>query len=128
MAKERITVTVADVKMNLSTADPDTVKRMAASLNARIKKLSARARCTKNEALLLLIMEQAEAQKKTAELIHAQQEQIFSLLAKNASLMGQADESAPYVLHENALLRENIALQRQVKELLDEIIELREQK
>ena len=125
MAKERVTVSIADVKMNLFTADPDTVRRLAASLDARVSRLCKRTKCSKNEALVMLIMEQADSQKKSSELIHSQQEQIFALLAKNASLMGHEAESALYEAPENALMRENEMLKRKNSELLDELLDLR---
>ena len=126
MAKEKISVNIADVRMNLVTSAPDEVRRMAASLDARISRLSKRARCTKNEALVMLIMEQADSQKRSAELIHSQQEQIFTLLQKNAALLGHAEESALFVAPENALMRENAKLQQKNRELLDELLELRQ--
>ena len=126
MPKEKITVTVAGVKMNLVTANAHEVRRLAASLDARINRLCKRARCSKNEALVMLTMEQADGQKKSVELIHSQQEQIFTLLAKNASLMGNAEESALYEPPENAILRENAALQQKNRELLDEILDLKQ--
>lgn len=125
MPKERVTVSIADVKMNLYTADPDTVRRLAESLNARVSRLCKRTGCSKNEALVMLIMEQADSQKKSSQLIRSQQEQIFALLEKNASLMGQAPESALYELPENALMREIALLERKNTELLDELAELR---
>ena len=125
--KEKVTVTVADVKMNLLTADPEAVQRMATSLDARVTRLVKRAKCTKGEALVMLIMEQADSQAKSAELIHSQQEQIFALMSRNAALLGHAEESAPYgEVPESALLRENARLRQKNEELLDELLALRE--
>ena len=125
MAKERITVSIADLKMNLLTADPDAVRRMVASLDARISRLAKGARCPKNNALAMLIMEQAEAQKRSAEIIRGQQEQIFSLLQKNAALSGGKLDEAAYEELENALMAENAALRRRIDELVDELAELK---
>lgn len=121
MAKERVTVNIANVRMKLLTGDPAAVERMAASLNSRIDRLAGRAGCSKNDALVMLIMEQADSQQKSAELIHSQQEQIFELLAQNAALMGNVAESAPRVPAENALLRENAVLRQKNQALLDEL-------
>lgn len=125
MTKERITVSIADLKMNLLTADPDAVRRMVASLDARISRLSKGARCPKNNALAMLIMEQAEAQKRSAEIIRGQQEQIFALLQKNAALSGGKPDEAAYEELENALMTENAALRRKIDELVDELAELK---
>ena len=127
MSKERVTVSIADVKMNLLTADPHTVSRLAESLNARVSRLCEYTKCSKDKALVMLIMEQADSQKKSSQLIRSQQEQIFALLGKNSALMGQAAESALYEPPENALLREIAVLERKNEELLDEMVELRKQ-
>ena len=126
MAKERITVTIADVKMNLRTAEPDAVKRMAESLNLRVNRICERTGCEKNHALVMIIMEQAEAQKRCAELIHEQQEQIFELVSKNSALIGQSAEIAPIERTENALMREISQLKQKNLELLDVLVALRE--
>ena len=125
MAKERITVSIADLKMNLVTADPDVVRKMAASLDSRITRLSKRARCSKNEALAMLIMEQADGQKRSSEMIRAQQEQIFDLLQKNAALSGGEMNAELYEPLENAFIAENAALRRKIDELVDELAELK---
>ena len=125
MAKERITVSIADLKMNLLTADPDAVRRMAASLDARISRLARGARCPKNNALAMLILEQAEGQKRSAEIIHGQQEQIFDLLQKNAALSGGKMDETAYEAFENALMAENATLRRKIDELVEELSELK---
>ena len=99
---------------------------MAASIDTRVKRLASIARCSKNEALVMLIMEQADSQKRSAELIHSQQEQIFDLMQKNASLLGHAEECAPFIPTENALMRENARLKQKNRELLDELLEIKE--
>ena len=57
MAKERVLISIADLKMTLLTADPDAVRKMAASIDARITRISKGAKCPKNNALAMLIME-----------------------------------------------------------------------
>ena len=125
MALERVTVEIADLKMKLVTADPEAVLKMAASLDARISKLSMHARCPKANALVMLIMEQAEGQKRSAEMIRDQQEQIFALLKKNAALSGGEVDEEAYEALENNLLAENDALRRKIDELIDELAELK---
>lgn len=124
MSREKITVNIADIKMNLITSSGDEVARMASSLDTvirrRMKKVGDR-----DTALLMLVMEQAETLKKNAALIHAQQEQIFALTNKNSALLGEAPESAPIAAAENALLAENERLRRRNDELSDEIVALR---
>ena len=126
MAKERITVSIADLKMNLLTADPEAVRRMTASLDARINRLAKRAGGSKNIALIMLVMEMAESQKRSAELIHAQQEQIFALLQKNAALSdGEVDTEHLEIL-ENSLQAEIDALNAKNDELIELIAELKD--
>lgn len=125
MAKERITVSIADLKMNLFTANADATRRMAASLDARISRLSNAARCPKSNALVMLIMEQAEGQKRSSEIIRNQQEQIFSLLQKNAMLSGGELDEEVYEELENSLMAENASLRRKIDELIDELAELK---
>ena len=125
MAKERITVSIADLKMNLITADPDAVRKMAASLDARISRLSKVTRCTKNNALAMIIMEQAEGQKRSAEIIRAQQEQIFTLIKKNMTLSENEQGLELYETLENTLMSENAALRRRNEELIAELAELK---
>ena len=125
MAKERITVSIADLKMNLLTADADAVRKMTASLDARISRLAKRAGGSKNVALVLLVMEMAESQKRSAELIHAQQEQIFALLQKNAVLSGGEVDMEHYEILENSLQAEIDALNAKNNELIELIAELK---
>ena len=125
MTKERITVSIAELKMNLVTANADATRRMAASLDARISRLANAAHCPKNNALVMLIMEQAEGQKRSAELIRGQQEQIFSLLQKNAMLSGGEVDEEIYEELESTLMAENAALRRKIDELIDELTELK---
>lgn len=125
MPRERVTVEIAGVKMKLLTADPAAVSRMAASLNSRISQFIKRTGCSEGEALVMLVMEQADGQQKTAELVHSQQEQIFRLLSQNSALMGGEAESAPREIAENALLRENAALQRKNQALLNELADIK---
>lgn len=126
MSREKITVNIADIKMNLITSSGDEVARMASSLDAvirrRMKKVGDR-----DTALLMLVMEQAETLKKNAALIHAQQEQIFALTNKNSALLGEAPDSAPIAAAENAILAENERLRRRNDELSDEIVALRKE-
>ena len=128
MELEKVIVEIADLKMKLVTADPEAVAKMAASLDARISKLSRLARCPKENALVMLIMEQAEGQKRSAEIIKDQQEQIFALLKKNAALSGGVMDEEAYEALENNLLAENEALRRKIDELIDELAEIRETK
>lgn len=126
MGSERVTVNIADVKMNLRTADPEAVKRMAESINTRINVICKRTGCAKSDALVRIILEQTEMQKRYSELIHAQQEQIFELVAKNSAMSGQGEEIAPYELTESALMSEIAQLKKKNLELLDELVALRE--
>ena len=121
----KVTIKIADLKMKLMTAEPEAVLKMAASLDARISKLAQHARCPKENALVMLIMEQAEGQKRSADLIRGQQEQIFELLKKNAALSGgEIDEEIYGALHEN-LMDENEALRRKIDELIDELTDIK---
>ena len=126
MANERIIVSIAGMKMSLYTADPDAVRKLTASLDARINRLAKRAGGSKNIALIMLVMEMAESQKRSAELIHAQQEQIFALLQKNAALSdGEVDTEHLEIL-ENSLQAEIDALNAKNDELIDLIAELKD--
>ena len=124
----RVTVEIADLKMKLMTAEPEAVLKMAASLDARITKLAQHARCPKENALVMLIMEQAEGQKRSAELIRGQQEQIFELLKKNAALSGGEFDGEIYGALQENLLDENEALMRKIDELVEELAELKAQR
>ncbi len=126
MAKEKITVTVAGIRMTLSTSDSEAVKRMASSIDANIQRKLRYAGNRTDVALLMMVMEQSESLKKNAALIHSQQEQIFSLTQKNSALLGESPESAPIEFAENAIMIENARLIRQNEELMDEITRLKE--
>jgi len=121
MAKEKITVSIAGIKMNLITSNSDEVIRMANSLDATVSRRMARVGGKVELALLMLVMEQSEALKKNVSLIHSQQEQIFALTNKNSALQGEAPESAPIIEAENALMIENQRLRRRIDELTDEL-------
>ena len=121
MAKEKITVSIAGIKMNLITSNSDEVIRMANSLDATVSRRMARVGGKVELALLMLVMEQSEALKKNVSLIHSQQEQIFALTNKNSALQGEAPESAPIIEAENALMLENQRLRRRIDELTDEL-------
>lgn len=125
MAKEKITVSIAGIKMNLITSNSDEVIRMANSLDATVSRRMAKVGGKVELALLMLVMEQSEALKKNVSLIHAQQEQIFALTNKNSALLGEAPESAPIVEAENALMVENQRLRRRIDELTDELAMLK---
>ena len=129
MANERITVSIAGMKMSLYTADPEAVRKLTASLDARIKRLTTtRTAGSIPAALVLLVLEMAESQKRSAELIHAQQEQIFALLQKNAALSdGEVDTEHLEIL-ENSLQAEIDALNAKNDELIELIAELKDQK
>ena len=126
MAKEKITVSIAGLKMNLITSNSDEVIRMANSLDATVRSRMARVGDKVELALLMLVMEQCEALKKNASLIHSQQDQIFALANKNSALLGEAPDSAPIEEAENALMLENQRLRRRIDELTDEITALKE--
>jgi len=125
VAKEKITVSIADIKMNLLTSSSDEVRRMAASLDTEVRKNMHHVGGRVDLALLITVMEQAESLKKNAELIHNQQQQIFALTNKNSALLGEAPESAPIEQTENAILLENYRLQKKIEALSDEINRLK---
>ncbi len=125
MAREKINVTVAGIKMTLSTADKETVTRMANTLDASVQRKMPQAGGRPDVALLLLAMEQADSLKRNAALIHRQQEQIFALTTRNAALLGEAAESAPIEETESVILAENLRLIRKNEELADEIERLK---
>jgi hypothetical protein len=125
MPREKITVNIAGIKMNLITSSGDEVARMASSLDTVVRRRMKKVGDKVEMALLMLVMEQAETLKKNASLIHSQQEQIFALTNKNSALLGEAPESAPIIITENAILTENERLRRRNEELLDEISVLR---
>lgn len=125
MTKEKISVTVAGIKMTLSTADKDTVTRMANTIDAMVQRKLPRAQNRPDVALLLLAMEQADSLKRNAALIHRQQEQIFALTTRNAALLGEAAESGPIEETENIILAENLRLIKKNDELADEIERLK---
>lgn len=126
MPKEKITVSIAGIRMNLITANVDEVTRMASSLDTTVRRKMQKTGGKLEHALLMLVMEQTEALKKNVTLIHGQQEQIFSLTNKNSALLGEAPESAPMIETENAIMLENERLRRRVDELTDEIALLRQ--
>lgn len=121
MPKEKITVSIAGIKMNLLTSSGDEVTRMANSLDTTVRRRMKKVGGRVELALLMVVMEQTEALKKNIALIHAQQEQIFALTNKNSALLGEAPESAPIEHTENALMLENERLRRRIDELTDEI-------
>jgi len=125
MAREKINVTVAGIKMTLSTADKETVTRMANTLDASVQRKMPQAGGRPDVALLLLAMEQADSLKRNAALIHRQQEQIFALTTRNAALLGEAAESAPIEETESVIFAENLRLIRKNEELADEIERLK---
>ena len=125
MPREKITVNIAGIKMNLITSSGDEVARMASSLDTVVRRRMKKVGDKVETALLMLVMEQAEPLKKNASLIHSQQEQIFALTNKNSALLGEAPDSAPITVTENAILAENERLRRRNEELLDEISVLR---
>ena len=125
MPKEKITVSIAGIKMNLITSNAGEVIRMANSLDTTVRRKMQKTGGKLDYALLMLVMEQTEALKKNVTLIHGQQEQIFALTNKNSALLGEAPESAPIIETENAIMLENERLRRRVDELTDEISLLR---
>ena len=125
MAREKINVTVAGIKMTLSTADKETVTRMAHTLDASVQRKMPQAGGRPDVALLLLAMEQADSLKRNAALIHRQQEQIFALTTRNAALLGEAAESAPIEETESVIFAENLRLIKKNEELADEIERLK---
>ncbi|MBE6609156.1 MAG: hypothetical protein E7634_00630 [Ruminococcaceae bacterium] len=125
MAKESITVSIADINVNLKTSSSEEVRRMAAALDAEVRKNMQHVGGRVDIALIMTVMMQAENLKKNAELIHSQQDQIFALTNKNSALLGEAPESAPIEKTENAIMMENHRLQQKIEELSDEIYRLR---
>lgn len=125
MAREKITVTVAGIKMTLSTADAETVVRMANTLDASVQRKMSYAGNRPDVALLMVAMEQSENLKRNASLIHRQQEQIFALTTRNAALLGEAAESAPLEETESIIFAENLRLIKKNEELADEIERLK---
>ena len=61
MAKEKITVSIADIKMNLLTSSSDEVRRMATSLDTEVRKNMHNVGGRVDLALLITVMEQAES-------------------------------------------------------------------
>ncbi len=125
MSREKVTVTVAGIKMTLSTADKETVVRMANTLDATVQRKLPYASGRPDVALLMVAMEQSDNLKRNAELIHRQQEQIFALTTRNSALLGEAAESAPIKETENIIFAENLRLIRKNEELADEIERLK---
>ena len=125
MAKEQITVSIADINITLKTSSSDEVRRMAASLDADIRRNMLQVNGNVELALLMTVMMQAENLKKNVELIHGQQDQIFALTNKISAILGEAPESAPITQTENAIMMENHRLQQKIGELSDEIYRLR---
>ena len=125
MPREKITVNIAGIKMNLITSSGEEVARMASSLDTVVRRRMKKVGDKVETALLMLVMEQAETLKKNSSLIHSQQEQIFALTNKNSALLGEAPDSAPIAETENAILAENERLRRKNEELCDEISLLR---
>lgn len=125
MAREKITVNIAGLKMNLITSSGEEVMRMAASLDSTVRAKMKRVGDRVDQALLMLVMEQAETLKKNAALIHSQQEQIFALTNKNSALLGESADSALVTETENTVMAENTRLRRKIDELSDEIAMMR---
>ncbi len=125
MAKEKITVSVAGIKAGLISADPEGVKRMANGIDASVQNKMKYVGNHPDVALLVVTMEQADSLRKNAELIHNQQEQIFSLTSKLSSVIGDSNEAAPVEETENAIMAENRRLARKVEELSNEIARLK---
>lgn len=125
MPREKVTLDIAGIKAVMLTADAQSLIRMASSIDAdaqrKLKYVGGRA----DAALLLVALEQAESLKKNVSLIYSQQKRIFELSARNASLLGHADECAPIEETENTLLAENQALRREIKALTDELARLK---
>ena len=117
MAKEKINVTVAGIKMTLSTADKETVTRMANTLDASVQRKLPYAAGRPDVALLMLAMEQADSLKRNADLIHRQQEQIFALTTHNAAILGEAAESAPIEETESVILAKTSVLSERTRSL-----------
>ncbi len=125
MAKEKITVSIAGIKANLISGDTEAVKRMASSIDASVQKKLKFVGDHPDVALLVVAMEQAENLRKNAELIHNQQEQIFTLTSRLGSILGESAEAGPLEETENAIMAENRRLTRRVEELSDEIDRLK---
>ena len=125
MAKEQITVSIADINIILNTSSSDEVRRMAATLDAEIRRNMQQFKGNVELALLMTVMMQAENLKKNVELIHSQQDQIFALTNKISAILGEAPESAPIAQTENAIKMENHRLQQKIEELSDEVYRLR---
>ena len=125
MAKEQITVSIADINITLKTSSSDEVRRMAAALDAEIRKNKQQLGGNTELALLMTVMMQAENLKKNVELIHNQQDQIFALTNKISAILGEAPESAPISQTENAIKLENNRLHQKIEELSDEVYRLR---
>ena len=79
MPREKITVDIAGVKLNLITSSGKEVMRMANSLEASVRKKMKKTSVMPEAALVLLLLEQTETLKKNTALIHSQQQQIFAL-------------------------------------------------
>ena len=125
MPREKITVNIAGIKMNLITSSGDEVSRMASSLDTVVRRRMKKVGDKVEVAMLMLVMEQAETLKKNAALIHSQQEQIFALTTHNAAILGEAAESAPIEETESVILAENMRLIKKNEELADEIDRLK---
>ena len=125
VAKEQITVSIADINIILNTSSSDEVRRMAATLDAEIRRNMQQFKGNVELALLMTVMMQAENLKKNVELIHSQQDQIFALTNKISAILGEAPESAPIAQTENAIKMENHRLQQKIEELSDEVYRLR---
>lgn len=125
MPREKVTLNIAGIKAALLTADAQSLLRMASSIDAdaqrKLKYVGGRA----DAALLLVALEQAESLKRNASVIHSQQERIFELSVRNASLLGHADECAPLEETENVLMAENRALRKEIAMLTDELAKLK---
>ena len=125
MPREKITVDIAGVKLNLITSSGKEVMRMANSLEASVRKKMKKTSVMPEAALVLLLLEQTETLKKNTALIHSQQQQIFALTEKNSALLGEMPECGPIKKAENALMSENAKLREEIDRLCDEITRLR---
>lgn len=125
MAREKVSVSVAGIKITLNTPNKEAVVRMANTLDATVQRKLPYTANRSDVALLMVAMEQAESLKRNASLIHRQQEQIFALTTRNAALLGEAEESAPLKETENIILSENMRLIKKNEELADEIERLK---
>ena len=121
MPKEKITVDIAGVKLNLITSSGREVMRMANSLDASVRRKMKKTSGMSDVALVLLLLEQTEALKKNTALIHSQQEQIFSLYGeKQRSSRRDAGMRSDKKSRKTPCWRENEKLREEIDRLCDE--------